>query len=287
MVGDMKFVVALWIILILHKTADAQLKDGFMFKTPICVGKNGALLPMFGRCRGYYVCNDGRAVVGSCDENSRFNPLTLHCDDADNVICPYETSDRDEEIDSDGSESDESEFDSDEIEETTTTARPVLTSKPPKQQKPHTLLSQPNMVDADDLCWGRKSGVALPKADSCTEYYVCKSKKSQLRNCPARQHFSPTRHICMKASEAKCTINQKWLQPEEPLSSPAITAGFCPDEEQDALIPHRDDCGKFMLCSNMMFLVMNCPTGLHFNAQLKRCDYPKIAQCELPNKPNK
>ncbi|XP_064545411.1 probable chitinase 10 [Drosophila montana] len=276
----MKSLVALWIILILNKTAVAQFKDGFMFHTSICKGKNGGLLPMFGKCRGYYICNEGKAVAGSCDEYSRFNPLTLHCDDADNVICPYETPDDDDDADMDTSEADTLEFDSDEIEE------PPIYTKPPKQ------LPKPNKHQIADLCFSKKNGVALPKAGSCTEYYMCRSKMAHLRRCPGRQHFSPTLKLCMKASAAKCSIGQVQVQlqvssTEEPKSSPAVTAGLCSDEKQDALVPHRNDCGKFLLCSNMMFLVMDCPQGLHFNAKLRRCDYPKIAQCEVQKKPTK
>jgi len=52
---------------------------------------------MFGTCRGYYVCADGKAVIGSCEPNTLFNPLTLHCDDPDKVDCIFEGNDRDSE----------------------------------------------------------------------------------------------------------------------------------------------------------------------------------------------
>lgn len=254
---------------------------GFMFPTSICDGKDGGLFPMFGSCQGYYICNDGIAVVGSCDEKSRFNPTTLQCDDAFKVHCPYEMSDDDDENDKDDMddiESDLSESESDEMEEPSTTKRP-----PPKQQKPIVSIVKPNKElqntnSIDGLCLGKKNGITLVKEGSCTEYYVCKSKHSQLRNCPGKQHFSPHRHICMKAADAKC---QKSNQEMDHQDSPAITAGLCSDMKEDALVPYREDCGKFLLCSNMMFLVMDCPTGLHFNAEAKRCDYPKIAQCEM------
>ncbi|XP_017860742.1 PREDICTED: probable chitinase 3, partial [Drosophila arizonae] len=271
MTGVMKFLVTFWIIVIINQISGAQLKDDSGLKSSICQGKNGILMPMFGKCRGYYICNDGQAIAGSCDEDSRFNPLTLHCDDADNVICPYEISaDDEDESDMDSSEEDQFDQDSDEVEE------PPIIMKPVKRP------AKPSKEPYLDICSGKRNGVALPKTGSCTEYYVCKSKKPQLRHCPGRQQFSSTRKICMKASLAKCSII-----PEEPQPSPAITAGFCSDEKQDALVPHKDDCNKFLLCSNMMFLVMDCPQGLHFNAQAKRCDYPKVAQCNIDKKATK
>ncbi|XP_030372037.1 sterile alpha motif domain-containing protein 15 [Scaptodrosophila lebanonensis] len=494
-------------------------KDGFSFKTSICNGKNGGLLPIFGTCDRYYVCNDGNAVVGTCEENKRFDPNTLRCDDADNVECLFETAsnnDNDEGaiIDDLGSESseeerkvlsairptarptvmpskqnnpgtelkkpegppiidessseeeekkvlsfirptagptvkpdkqknpgtelkkpvgppiiDESSSEEEEkkvlsfirptagptvkpdkqknpgtelkkpvgppiIDESSSeeeenkvlsfirptagptvkpdkqknpgtelkkpvgppiiddssseeeeeeqeqeqeqelpalrpTARPTIkpnkqknpgtelkspteasiiddsdyesseeeqeeeplgvpptarpTNKPTKQKNPGTELNKPESGKKDikditkTLCVGEKNGSKWPKIDSCSEFYVCKAKQAQLRQCPDDQHFSATNRTCMLAEEAECSLN---LENEK--SKPAETAGFCSEEKEEALVPHRNDCSKFLLCSNMLFLVMDCPIGLHFNAELKRCDYPKMAKCEKP-----
>ncbi|XP_034484232.1 chondroitin proteoglycan-2 [Drosophila innubila] len=284
---SMRSLLTLWIILIQNTESFAQFKTGFMFPTSICEGKDGGLFPMFGSCQGYYICNNGIAIVGTCDEKNRFNPTTLQCDDARKVHCPYEMlddgdqDDIDDMDDMDDIESDLSELESDEMEEPSTTRRP-----PPTKQKPIVSIVKPNKElqntsSIERLCLGKKNGVTLVKEGSCTEYYVCKSKHPQLRHCPSQQHFSPHRHICMKVADAKCTFNQESNQEIVYQDTPAVTAGLCSEMKQDALVPHREDCGKFLLCSNMMFLVMDCPAGLHFNAEAKRCDYPKIAQCEL------
>ncbi|KAH8261307.1 hypothetical protein KR044_006995, partial [Drosophila immigrans] len=260
-------------------------KNGLMFPTSVCDGKDGGLFPMYGSCQGYYICNNGMAIVGTCDEKSRFDPTSLRCDDANKVECVYAESgdaDEDNDEDDDDDEDDENMLDSDSveiIETTTTTRRP-----PPKQQKPITPLVpiiKPNKdfeqtSATDRLCLGKKNGLSLVKEGSCTEFYVCKAKRPHLRQCPVDQHFSPFRHICMNPEDAKCAFNEELVHHD----TPAITAGLCSESKQDSLVPHREDCGKFMLCSNMMFLVMDCPVGLHFDAEAKRCDYPKVAQCE-------
>jgi len=71
------------------------------------------------------------------------------------------------------------------------------------------------------------------------------------------------------------------------LDGAALTGGVCSYEKQNLLVAHRSDCGKFMMCSNMVFLVMDCPTGLHFNTASSRCDYPKIAKCKTQQKETK
>ncbi|KAH8315278.1 hypothetical protein KR074_003178, partial [Drosophila pseudoananassae] len=249
------------------------LKDGFTFKTSICDGKNGGLLPMFGTCKAYYVCVDGKAVIGSCDEDMLFNPSTLHCDDARKVDCVFDA----KQIEKEDSSSSESDEDDDYDEEVTPPPATTTSTKRPKQQRP--LNKNTGLSDISNrICAGKKDGVMLSKKNSCGEYFVCKSRKPQLRSCPDQQQFSPTRRRCMKASEAKCVVSG-----QDRLDGPPITGGLCAEEKENSLAAHQSDCGKFLLCSNMMFLVMDCPTGLHFNVASSRCDYPKIAQCQAKN----
>lgn len=237
----------------------------------MCDGKNGSLFPMFGTCRGYYICDNGNAVVGSCDKNSRFDAKTLRCENADKVECTYDILAEYNKGETDSSEIDQSEVDDDAAE--------II-------QIPSTTIEQspskdvPSSSSVNSLCLGKKNGFLLSKPGSCTEYYECKSKRPQLRQCQGSQHFSPSHHVCMKKSEANCSLDRNVQPPERP----TVTAGLCSDEKQDSLVPHRNDCGKFMLCSNMMFLVMDCPTGLHFNSETRRCDYPKIAKCNIGKK---
>lgn len=229
---------------------------------------------MFGTCRGYYICNNGNAVVGSCDKNSRFDAKTLRCEDADKVECTYDILAEYNKGDSDSTELDQSEFDiGEEIIKIPNTA---ITKIPNK-------IKQSSSSINNRLCQGKRNGIVFSKPGSCSEYYECKSKRPQLRQCQGSQHFSPTHLSCMKKSEANCLLERN----TQAVEKPSVTAGLCSDEKQDSLVPHRDDCGKFLLCSNMMFLVMDCPTGLHFNAETRRCDYPKIAKCNIGKKANK
>ncbi|KAH8270115.1 hypothetical protein KR018_004101 [Drosophila ironensis] len=245
-------------------------KDGFAFKTSICEGKNGGILPMFGTCKAYYVCVDGQAVIGSCDEDMLFNPLSLHCEDAGKVDCIFDAKAVENKDDSDS----ESEEDDDDFDEAVSMPKPPpTTSKPPKQQRPQSQATG----SSDTLCAGKKDGVKLTKKDSCQDYFVCKERKSHLRSCPTGQHFSRSRRVCMRAAVAKCSVAGQESSKSE---GPAVLGGLCPEDQDNSLVAHQTDCSKFMLCSNMMFLVMDCPTGLHFSVASSRCDYPKIAQCQ-------
>ncbi|KAI8036693.1 chondroitin proteoglycan 2-like [Drosophila gunungcola] len=269
----MKLFGLLWGSFLLQQCAQAVLQNGFAFKTSICEGKNGELLPMFGTCKGYYVCADGNAVIGTCAGKTLFNPSTLHCEETDSEDCIFDGKDS-KRADGSSSESDEND------DEVIVKADPPVSVKPLKKPRPTIQDTGPSDL-LNILCAGKRDGVMLTKKGSCGEYYVCKAGKPHLRSCPSQQHFSPRRRICMMASEAKCLVG---AQEAKQLDGPAVTGGICSDEKENSLVAHRSDCGKFMLCSNMMFLVMDCPTGLHFNTASSRCDYPKVAKFQTKEK---
>jgi hypothetical protein len=49
--------------------------------------------------------------------------------------------------------------------------------------------------------------------------------------------------------------------------------------DHTVLLPHPTDCSSFYSCSNGKKIEMHCPAGLHFNNQLKVCDWPENAKC--------
>jgi hypothetical protein len=61
-----------------------------------------------------------------------------------------------------------------------------------------------------------------------------------------------------------------------------LPPGSCPVPdplEYTVLLPHPSDCTRFFSCSNGVPIEMECPAGLHFNDQLKVCDWPQDANC--------
>ncbi|XP_077287958.1 peritrophin-1-like [Arctopsyche grandis] len=59
-------------------------------------------------------------------------------------------------------------------------------------------------------------------------------------------------------------------------------AETCPelDEELVTLLSHEFDCTKFYYCVHGKPVEYKCPIGLHFNSELKVCDWPQNAGCE-------
>lgn len=48
-------------------------------------------------------------------------------------------------------------------------------------------------------------------------------------------------------------------------------------------IPHPTNCSKFFSCGSGIYGEMECPARLHFNDQLKTCDWPSQAGCSFRN----
>ncbi|KAG0700419.1 Peritrophin-1 [Chionoecetes opilio] len=44
---------------------------------------------------------------------------------------------------------------------------------------------------------------------------------------------------------------------------------------------HPSDCGTYVTCSDGDVDIKQCPEGLHFNPVQRRCDYPKLVQCNI------
>jgi hypothetical protein len=63
---------------------------------------------------------------------------------------------------------------------------------------------------------------------------------------------------------------------------PLVVGQNCPYPDpldHSVLFPDKTDCSRFFICSNGKPVSQNCPSGLHFNDDLKTCDYPINAKC--------
>jgi hypothetical protein len=67
-----------------------------------------------------------------------------------------------------------------------------------------------------------------------------------------------------------------------PVNTAVLPPGSCPQSstpQNTLMLPHPSDCAIFYMCSNGVPTEMHCLPGLHFNNQLKRCDWQQNANC--------
>lgn len=56
--------------------------------------------------------------------------------------------------------------------------------------------------------------------------------------------------------------------------------GALPTTCSESWVPHPDDCTSYLVCLHGKPLAMPCPSGLHWNSNVKTCDWPHSANCQ-------
>ncbi|KFM72710.1 putative chitinase 3, partial [Stegodyphus mimosarum] len=105
----------------------------------------------------------------------------------------------------------------------------------------------------DPLCPCKNCRVSNP--ESCTKYVECTNGISKRKNCPRGQTFDHQRQRCDWAHKVDCPYSQ-----------------ICP--RSNGLFLYKDDCHKFVHCSNGIPYIKTCPSGLEFDPRTLRCEWP-------------
>lgn len=57
-------------------------------------------------------------------------------------------------------------------------------------------------------------------------------------------------------------------------------------EDEIILLPNPNDCTSYYACNRGTAFLMKCNSGLEFNAELKICDWPQSAHCQVTPEPS-
>lgn len=229
-------------------------------------------------CTKFTLCINGNTIVQKCADGLRFNPKIENCDYAKNVDCDYKP-----------------------------TQTPVVRceksfglfphpskcnqyikcsdSIPDVKKCPSILHFNPNLRVCD---WSWNAGCGKPYnkdpppegecdckccmkpvSGDCAAYFRCENRKKYYGRCTGGLMFNPKIETCDLAENVDCG--------DKPDFGFKCNTVF-------GLFSHPNNCTKFIQCANWRPHVKDCPSGLHFNNVLKRCDWPCIARCD-PNVP--
>ncbi|GIY90136.1 hypothetical protein CDAR_581411 [Caerostris darwini] len=186
-------------------------------------------------CSKFYMCNGGKPLVKSCQPGLHFNAKLNVCDYPDKAGC-----------------------DSEIIEKPDKIPKIVVDGQCPKENSDTTVL--------------------LPHKD-CTKFYICNDGKPLVKSCLSGLHFNAKLNVCDYPDKAGCdsgAIKPKGRDGLEGFDT------LCPlnKDGNPVLKPHETDCRKFYACNGGVSILQVCQHGLHFNAQLQKCDWPENAGCE-------
>jgi hypothetical protein len=106
-------------------------------------------------------------------------------------------------------------------------------------------------------------------------------------NCPGGLYFSQEKRRCVNRSESECG------RPKPPTHGPTsqrptdwTSHPDCPwPESEGKLMPYPGDCTKFYECAEGKKVAMNCPGGLYFSQEKRRCVNRSESECGRPKPP--
>ncbi|XP_026477051.1 peritrophin-1-like [Ctenocephalides felis] len=122
-----------------------------------------------------------------------------------------------------------------------------------------------------------------PHQLNCQMYLECGTERDghlrpALRICEDGYLFDANTTECVESEKAECGPR---LDVFEVMNVPHKDS-HCPEGTNTTIfLPHESKCAKFYACSNGEAVLFECPTGLHFNAELQTCDWPWRNKCRL------
>ncbi|KAF2895990.1 hypothetical protein ILUMI_10190 [Ignelater luminosus] len=115
--------------------------------------------------------------------------------------------------------------------------------------------------------------ILFPHEFDCSRFYKCSHGVAREMDCPGDLYFNPDTNYCDWRFNVNCTNDDSSENHE----------GICPpmgkETEDDIMLPHDSDCSKYFQCSHGKVHEKDCPTGLYFNQNINRCDWPSNVNC--------
>ncbi|KYQ48704.1 Peritrophin-1 [Trachymyrmex zeteki] len=126
----------------------------------------------------------------------------------------------------------------------------------------------------------------LPHPKEYSLYYICQDGKSTIYKCPDGLHFNNIIKQCdwqLRLLAGRFPRMNPETEPDisEEKADKSNCIGTCPilyPKDKTIRLPYRGNCNKYCLCSNGTPIVLSCPPGLHFEAELV-CIWPWLANC--------
>ncbi|GFU02867.1 putative chitinase 10 [Nephila pilipes] len=138
--------------------------------------------------------------------------------------------------------------------------------------------------DFKESCELAADGTPLlkPHATDCRKFYTCHNGILHLQICQSGLHFNLKLQACDFPDKAGCETN---FLKEKPRGKGGLDDG-CQNVRtgKTVLVPHPNDCSKYLMCDSGSSYLQTCPAGLHFNTALQSCDYPSNVQCDKMGK---
>uniref|UniRef100_A0A182QY58 chitinase n=1 Tax=Anopheles farauti TaxID=69004 RepID=A0A182QY58_9DIPT len=156
----------------------------------------------------------------------------------------------------------------------TTAAQAPNTPNPTRPtKKPATTTKKP-VSSAAETC---TNGEYYPHK-SCDSFYICVNDKKVAQQCGPGLYWSQADTSCDWEDNVNCVSNEKYFRL---LTTFGALKALSEDDPCDgnSHVPFPGDCNQYLVCNWGRLESASCADGLHWNQQLKICDWPANAKC--------
>lgn len=141
-------------------------------------------------------------------------------------------------------------------------------------------LSQSIVVKAADanICNGR-DGIFIKNPRGCEYFFYCHEGLPLEAYCPGTFWFNEDSGICEDRKNVICEQPKPPVTPPVDLDEPVR----CPATDTNSItfIASGIDCNRYYICYHGNPIRQQCIPDMHWNAAIKKCDYPNDAKCEV------
>ncbi|XP_053611407.1 chondroitin proteoglycan-2-like [Plodia interpunctella] len=201
-------------------------------------------------CSKYYRCVQGNLIEHTCHLGLLYNNEISQCDWPYNVDCKGVTQNPDE------------------------TEPPVTESEKPNTDiTPSPDDSNENKSDEESSKEESKSQEDSSVEDSSDESHSSKSDSDEDSDSESDSTES-------NSNEGESSVEDisKEDSTEEAIEENVVNRICALENSEGLLIPH-EDCRKFYICAGGKPVIMNCPTGLYFDADTEQCNWHRNIYC--------
>uniref|UniRef100_A0A182S9A2 chitinase n=1 Tax=Anopheles maculatus TaxID=74869 RepID=A0A182S9A2_9DIPT len=145
--------------------------------------------------------------------------------------------------------------------QTRPTKKPVTTTKKP--------VSRPT-----ETC---NNGEYYPHK-SCDSFYICVNEKKVAQQCGPGLYWSQMDKSCDWEENVNCVSNEQYFRLLTTFGALKVLSEDDPCDG-NSHVPYPGDCNQYLVCNWGRLESASCADGLHWNQQLKICDWPSNAKC--------
>lgn len=130
--------------------------------------------------------------------------------------------------------------------------------------------------DTNNICRDLSNNTPVANNISCRDFFVCRDQRAVPYRCPEGHWFNPDQGNPGNSDPVSSHCRGS---PHESCN-PDNDFELCPPSGIH-FFPHEEYCNKFIMCFAGFPILRHCAEGLYFDRELRTCNFPEYAECEL------